>query len=56
MQILRQRHERQPFTQIEARLSAEERRLPGRNRRSQPPVAKNRRQQFHFFVEERKQQ
>ena len=39
MQVLGQRHERQPFAQVQARLPAEQRRLPGRNRRGQPPVA-----------------
>ncbi len=55
MQILGQRHERQPFAQVQARLAREQRRLPGRNRCSQPPVADARREQLHFLVEERKQ-
>ena len=55
MQVLGQRHERQPFAQVQARLPAEQRRLPGRNCRSQPPVANHRRQQLHFLVEKRKQ-
>ena len=55
MQVLGQRHERQPFAQVQARLPGEQRRLPGRNRRGQPPVANDGREQLHFLVEERKQ-
>ena len=55
MQVFGQRHERQPFAQVLARLSVEQRGLPGWNRRGQPPVANDRREHLHLFVEERKQ-